>query len=366
MIKIAVVSYDNEAPTLPTFALFGSELGSIGRSEDSLFVLNDPKHLISRSQALVRSDGRKHFLTNVSHACPVSINGRDIEPERECELRPGDQIQIGLYQLGVEVDAESERLDATFAGTLPVAADKIENPESTPTDAELPLPIEAAAPPTTTEAQIENETVAPDELLQAFLHGAGLDSLHLSSGLTVEVMETIGQLLANSIQGTMDLIAQRALVKREVKAEVTMVVVRKNNPLKFFPESQTVLTQMLRKKMPGFMAPAEAIADAYLDLRAHQFGVVAGMKASKQAKDTFLEKLHPTNFEKGLAEPGFLDSLNPARRKALMWDRFSTTFGQISTEAYDEFHTLFGKDFLRAYEHEVERVKDEGAASAAS
>ncbi len=354
MIKIAVVSYDNEAPIQPTFAIFGSERGSIGRSEDNFFVLNDPKHLISRSQAVVRSDGYKHFLTNVSHACPISVNGREIETEREYELRAGDQIQIGLYQLSVESD--SDPLDATFAGTLPTTTHESALP---------PLPTEAPEAPPVTEPQIntEHSLATPNELLQAFLHGAGLDSLHLASGLTVEVMETIGQLLAGSIQGTMDLLAQRALVKREVKAEVTMVVVRKNNPLKFFPENQTVLTQMLRKKMPGFMAPAEAIADAYLDLRAHQFGVVAGMKASKLAKDTFLEKLHPANFEKDLAEPGFLDSLNPARRKALMWDRFASTFGQISTEAYDEFHTLFGKDFLRAYEHEVEKVRDEGRAS---
>lgn len=354
MIKIAVVSYDNEAPMQPTFALFGSEQATIGRSEDSFFVLPDPKHLISRSQAVVRSDGHKHFLTNVSHACPISVNGRDIETEREYELRAGDRIQVGLYLLGVE--AEVQEQDARFAGTLPTESHESALP---------PPPTEAAITPPAAEPQIESahEAVAPNELLQAFLHGAGLDSLHLSSGLTVEVMETIGQLLAGSIQGTMDLIAQRALVKREVKAEVTMVVVRKNNPLKFFPESQTVLTQMLRKKMPGFMAPAEAIADAYLDLRAHQFGVVAGMKASKQAKDTFLEKLHPANFEKSLAEPSFFDSLNPARRKAQMWDQFSGTFSQISSEAYDEFHTLFGKDFLRAYEHEVEQIKDEGLAS---
>ncbi|MES2048504.1 MAG: type VI secretion system-associated FHA domain protein TagH, partial [Pseudomonadota bacterium] len=86
-----------------------------------------------------------------------------------------------------------------------------------------------------------------NELLQAFLKGAGLPDLNLSSGLTPELMETMGKLVATSVKGTMDLISQRALVKREANAEVTMVVLRKNNPLKFFPDSQTVLTQMLRK-----------------------------------------------------------------------------------------------------------------------
>jgi predicted component of type VI protein secretion system len=35
--------------------------------------------------------------------------------------------------------------------------------------------------------------------------------------------------------------------------------------------------------MPGFMTPAEAMEDAFQDLRAHQLGVVAGMKAAMDA-----------------------------------------------------------------------------------
>jgi type VI secretion system FHA domain protein len=190
--------------------------------------------------------------------------------------------------------------------------------------------------------------------LQAFLNGAGLPALSLNAGLTPELMETLGKLVATSVQGTMDLISQRALVKREVNADVTLVVLRKNNPLKFFPDSQTVLTQMLRKKMPGFMAPDEAMEDSFLDLRAHQFAVVAGMKA---AMDALLKKLQPSSFEKRLNPPTLLDQLNPARRKAAMWEHFSQLFDSLSLEAKDEFQSLFGKDFLIAYEKEIERVK---------
>ncbi|UUZ48060.1 hypothetical protein LP420_34585 [Massilia sp. B-10] len=88
-------------------------------------------------------------------------------------------------------------------------------------------------------------------------------------------MELLGKMMNNCIQGTIDLLALRSLVKQEVKADVTVVVLRNNNPMKFFPDSQTVLTQMLRKKMPGFMEPLEAIDDANRDLQGHQKGVVA-------------------------------------------------------------------------------------------
>ena len=193
-----------------------------------------------------------------------------------------------------------------------------------------------------------------NELLQAFLKGAGLPDLNLSSGLTPELMETMGKLVATSVKGTMDLISQRALVKREVNAEVTMVVLRKNNPLKFFPDSQTVLTQMLRKKMPGFMTPPEAMEDAYVDLRAHQLAVVAGMKAAMEA---LLKKLQPAVIADKIDAPTILDYINPARRKAAMWDHFSEIFDSISLESKHEFQSLFGKEFLAAYENEIERTK---------
>jgi type VI secretion system FHA domain protein len=193
-----------------------------------------------------------------------------------------------------------------------------------------------------------------NELLQAFLNGAGLPDLSLSSGLTPELMETLGKLVATSVKGTMDLISQRALVKREVNAELTMVVLRKNNPLKFFPDSQTVLTQMLRKKMPGFMTPVEAMDDAFLDLRAHQLAVVAGVKAAMEAT---LKKLQPTSIANNIRPPTLLDYLNPARRKAAMWDHFSEIFDSISIESKDALLSLFDKEFLAAYENEIEHIK---------
>jgi FHA domain-containing protein len=58
-----------------------------------------------------------------------------------------------------------------------------------------------------------------------------------------------------------------------------------------------------------------------------------------------------------------LDYLNPARRKAAMWDHFSVLFDTISQETKNEFQSLFGKEFLLAYEEEVERAKHHSLAS---
>lgn len=205
-------------------------------------------------------------------------------------------------------------------------------------------------------------TVALDEietLRQAFLRGAGIAGDPAGMSLTPETMELLGKLLAGSLQGTIDLLALRSLVKHEVKADVTMVVVRNNNPLKFFPDSQTVLTQMLRKKMPGFMEPLEAIDDAQRDLRGHMKGVVAGTRASMYA---MMRRLEPTSFDADLPAPGTLDKLIPSRRKAALWRLYKQQYKVCAGDVKDPFKGVLGADFVAAYEREVEAAAEEAPA----
>jgi type VI secretion system FHA domain protein len=189
-------------------------------------------------------------------------------------------------------------------------------------------------------------------LKQAFLRGAGIAPEAISAELTPEMMELVGKLLASSLQGAIDLLALRSLVKQEVNADVTMVVVRGNNPLKFFDDSQTVLTQMLRKKMPGFMEPIESVNDAWHDLRGHQRGVAAGSRASM---DAMLSRLAPTRLEAALPAAGMIDGLLPARRKAALWEQYTGAYSQLAGESTDAFTSVFGSAFLAAYEQEVAR-----------
>jgi FHA domain-containing protein len=168
-------------------------------------------------------------------------------------------------------------------------------------------------------------------------------------------MELLGKLMATTLQGTIDLLAMRSLVKQEAHADVTMVLVRNNNPLKFFPDSATVLTQMLRKKMPGFMEPLESLDDAWHDLRGHQMGVVAGTRASM---DALMARLDPDNIEAALPAPGVVEKLLPSVRNSALWQEYARQHGAIATESQDHFKTLFGAAFLAAYEQEVERFND--------
>lgn len=374
MINITVVSYNNEVLPSPKSASFDRDGKTFGRSKDNHFILEDPRNLVSRTQAMVKSDGVRHSIVNLSKANPMVVNGKEIAPEREYDLKVGDQIQVGLYVLRADPPSADAGNTTERAGLSPTGSG---NPALTASSAASPISAAAhtgagasavagtggspvgdvarAMPQAPDAASVASGQDADAQvLMQAFLKGAGISSVMPSQGLTPEFMELVGRLLAIAVQGTIGLSAQRALVKREVNADITMVVMRNNNPLKFFPDSETVLMQMFRKKMPGFMGPVEAMIDAYEDLQAHQLGVVAGMRA---AIGDMLGHLNPEALEKGVKAGSFLDSVLPAARKARLWDAYAELFQKVNLKAQDDFELLFGRAFLQAYEAEIERAK---------
>ncbi|MGH6647514.1 type VI secretion system-associated FHA domain protein TagH [Aquabacterium sp.] len=215
-----------------------------------------------------------------------------------------------------------------------------------------PMPAAPPRAPATSPAMAGSTDV--QALLAAFREGLGVPSLQIDA-LTPELMKLIGQLLHESAKGTVDLLVARAALKREIRAEVTMIVARENNPLKFSPSVEVALTHLLTPPARGFMQPAPAMRDAYDDLRAHQFGFVAGMKA---ALEGVLKRFDPAILESKLTQKSVINSLLPATRKAKLWEVFQELYGQISEEAAEDFHDLFGREFLRAYEAHIDQLKD--------
>ena len=193
------------------------------------------------------------------------------------------------------------------------------------------------------------------ELLPALLAGLATPGLRLES-LTPDTMQLLGQLLRESMRGTVELLVARAALKREMRAEMTMIVSRENNPLKFSPTVEVALQHLLGPPAPGFMPAATAVRDAFDDLRAHQLGVMAGMRA---ALDGVLQRFNPQQLEGKLTRKSAIDSLIPSTRKAKLWEAFNELFAQLQTEAQDDFDELFGKAFLKAYEDQLDRLHGE-------
>lgn len=209
-----------------------------------------------------------------------------------------------------------------------------------------------AAPPPPAAPAAGPSSYTADDIWQGFLDGAGVD-IHLPRGVTPEMMRTIGVMLRNAIEGMLQLIAVRAAAKNELRAPVTVIQVRENNPLKFSPDASVALLQLLQPPGRGFLPGPEAVRDAMVDLQSHQIGTMAGMRAALAG---VLERFQPELLEGRLTGQSMLDALLPMNRKAKLWELFLQHYRAIRNDAEDDFHELFGKAFVEAYAAQVERL----------
>jgi len=220
-------------------------------------------------------------------------------------------------------------------------------------------PRAEAAPPASVGPPTQPVSVVPSGpqeqmLLRAFLQGAGIAGVQSAKSLTPETMEAIGKLLREAVQGTLDLLRARGLTKSEMRADVTMIMAQDNNPLKFSPTVEAALTHLLAPQTHGFMPPLRAMKDAYDDLRAHQLGLLAGMRA---ALEEVFARFAPQELAKRLSDQSMLDDLLPMNRKAKLWDLFLERHAAVSGEAREDFNAAFGKAFRRAYEAQIKQLR---------
>ncbi len=194
----------------------------------------------------------------------------------------------------------------------------------------------------------------------AFCEGAGV-RLQPPQGVNPELMRVVGTLLRAAVEGTVQLMAVRSATRHELHAQVTVIRPRNNNPLKFSPDALSALEQLLQPPLRGFLPGPAAMTDAMNDLVGHAIGTMAGTRA---ALEGVLSRFAPRELEAKLVGKSVLDSLLPMNRKAKLWELYLQHYDGIRDEAQEDFHALFGKAFLAAYEQQLERLRRDKNAPA--
>jgi type VI secretion system FHA domain protein len=206
-----------------------------------------------------------------------------------------------------------------------------------------PPPVQAPPPAVAAPAASADS----DALMRAFLEGLHVPNLDVPGGLSPALMETVGALLREMTQGTIDLLRIRAEAKSRVHANLTMIGSREINPLKAAWDAEVALKHLLAPQRADMLDPLRAMADACNDLRQHDRGLVAGIHA---ALTGLLARFDPAELEKRLSGNSRLDMMLPGGAKAKRWDMLVELYGDISVEAEQDFWSLFDKEFLKAYE----------------
>ncbi|MDR0564154.1 MAG: type VI secretion system-associated FHA domain protein TagH [Azoarcus sp.] len=284
----------------------------------------------------------------------ASVPVRQPQPEDDIDrLLSGLEKEAGQTQTG----------PLSFLLTnAPVSPPPVENapprPAVVPTSVAPPPVAKPPIPekPTATETPVAPPATAPasdDALYQAFIEGLGI-SLPNRAGLDKAFMTLLGQLMRNFTQGAVDLIAGRTVVKQAVRANVTVIAPERNNPFKFSPDGNTAILSLLGRTPPGFMGPVDAVQNAFVDLRAHQIGVISGMQA---ALNHVLDRFDPAELGGNAPAKNLVEDVLPAKRKARLWDEYGMHFRAIRERASDHFQEFFGAAFLEAYEKAILTVQ---------
>jgi FHA domain-containing protein len=227
-----------------------------------------------------------------------------------------------------------------------------------PTPVTSPVAVQpppAVRPPAPAAPAYAAGDTTPEALWAAFCEGAGIH-LQPPQGLNPALMKVIGEVLRHSVDGTLKLVATRAAAKQELRADVTMIQARNNNPLKFSPDAGAAIEQLLQPPMRGFMVGPAAVHDAMDDLLGHAIGTMVGMRA---ALEGVLKRFEPSQLEGKLSGNSVLDSVLPMNRRAKLWELYLQHYQRIHDDAQEDFHELFGKAFIKAYEDQLDRLDAE-------
>ncbi len=195
--------------------------------------------------------------------------------------------------------------------------------------------------------------VSEDAILKALLKGLGAAHFAIPNDQAERLAETLGAMLREALEGTMDLLRARAATKRENRMVQTMISSIENNPLKFFPNVHEALVTMLTRNSGAYLPPVAAVSEAFDDLRAHELATVTGMRA---AFGDMLKRFDPQTIERS-DEAGALDGLLPPLKKARMWNRINLAYREFVRESEDNFEKVFGASFVRAYADQVRRLR---------
>jgi FHA domain-containing protein len=275
-----------------------------------------------------------------AYSPPRIVNAPPAAPASPATTPVGEDIFAGL---GLSPEPAVD----PFAGL-------VANAEPAPAAAAVPAarPSQPAEPASSRSRDTSAASADTEALWSAFCEGAGI-RVALPHGLTVQQMNLLGQVMREAVDGTLRLMTVRATAKQELRAAVTTIRSRNNNPLKFSPDAQVAVEQLVQPPVRGFMSAPAAMQDAMHDLVGHSIGTMAGMRAALAG---VLGRFEPQQLAAKLADKTMLDSLLAMNRKAKLWDLYLQHFEAIRNEAQDDFHTLFGKAFVAAYEEQLDRL----------
>ncbi|MCK4709776.1 MAG: type VI secretion system-associated FHA domain protein TagH, partial [Gammaproteobacteria bacterium] len=186
----------------------------------------------------------------------------------------------------------------------------------------------------------------------SLIDSLGLQNHNLTDSEITKINHLAGDVIKEMVRGLMQVLGSRGSIKNEFRMQVTTIQPVENNPLKFSANVEDALENMFVKKGKAFKKPVEAVQEGFESVAEHQVAILAGIKS---AFKSVIERFDPALLEERFSKQssgGFM----PGSQKAKNWDLYNQYYNDMVGDLDESFHYLFGDDFVRAYEEQLQKM----------
>lgn len=222
------------------------------------------------------------------------------------------------------------------APPMPAAA----SPASPPPEAQTPAPHPSPA----LSPQAATGEGGLDNFIPLFARGARINPADLNHLDPAALAEEVGAVMRIVVEHLAVLLAARAKAKMITKsANRTMLVADGNNPLKFLPTADEILTVMFARSRRGFKDARGSVTEAFADLEKHEFATIFAMQ---KALGKLLEDVSPEAIESDIAKSVF------SSKQAKAWELYVQRWDEKSEPHENGVLDVFLEHFADFYDQQ--------------
>ena len=241
-----------------------------------------------------------------------------------------------------------------FPSQRPGAADvPFDPPQQSPFTTVPPVQPAAAPPDVVSRPTAAAVPVTDDAAARAFLAALGAPQMAIRAEDMRPTLSRLGHVLRIMVQGLREVLMTRTSIKSEFRMQQTMITSGGNNPLKFSISLEQAIEALVKPATHGYLDPVAAAEQALRDIKAHEVAMMTGMEAALKG---LLKRLNPQQLEGRLETSGGFGSILRGK-EARYWDAYLKMYAEISDQAENDFHELFSREFARAYQDQLDRLK---------
>ncbi|MDL2398819.1 type VI secretion system-associated FHA domain protein TagH [Rhizobium mayense] len=216
-----------------------------------------------------------------------------------------------------------------------------------------PMPAGPELPPESAPVIANPGTAAADTaILAALLTGMGFPAERVTAEQGRTIAKEAGELVRETAEGLIRLLAARRLLKTEFRMDETQVQPEENNALKHFKIAELALDELFLTKGGGFQPPAESVASAFADLQQH---AVLTMSAMQRAINLLFRRLSPDVIARDAEDEGGLRIRGLGARKG-KWETYVESHARMSGNIDGVARQIIAEAFAQVQEEQARKA----------